>query len=58
MPKTTVTGLRLAPEVLAWLKTKGAAEQRSLAFIVNGVVRAEMAREARSAKQKPKRKAP
>jgi hypothetical protein len=42
--------LRLAPDVVAWLKARAAADQRSLAFIVMQLAREQMAREA-----KPKR---
>jgi hypothetical protein len=46
---------RVAWDVEEWLTARAKADQRSLAFIVMGLVRAEMAREAK-AKAKPKPK--
>ena len=54
MPKTTVHGIRFAPDVLAFLKAKSAAEQRSLTFLVNATVREAMAREAKAKAKKAK----
>ena len=51
MAPTKAVGLRLAPDVVDWLKKRAAADQRSLAFIVMQIVRAEMAREAKKAKR-------
>ena len=54
MAPTKVTGLRLAPDVVAWLTARAKADQRSLAFIVMELVREEMAREAKPKKAKAK----
>jgi hypothetical protein len=52
MAPTKAVGLRLAPDVVAWLTARAKADQRSLAFIVIELVRAEMAREAKAKKAK------
>jgi hypothetical protein len=54
-PPTRMVSLRLAPDVLDWIQARAAADQRSLAFIVMALARAEMAREAK-AKAKTKTK--
>jgi hypothetical protein len=52
MPPTPAIGLRIPRDAAEWLKARAAAEQRSLAFIVTALVRAEMAREAKRTKAK------
>ena len=52
MAPTKAVGLRLAPDVVAWLRQRADADQRSLAFVVTQVVRGEMAREGK-AKPRP-----
>ena len=54
MAPTKQVGLRLAPDVVAWLQAKADADQRSLAFVVMALVREQMAREAKSKKAKAK----
>jgi hypothetical protein len=53
VPPTQPVSLRLPPDVLAWLKARGEAEDRSPAYLVAKLVRAEMTREAK-AKARPK----
>jgi hypothetical protein len=55
MAPTKPVSLRLAPDVIAWLKAKADADQRSLAFIVMQLVREQMAREAKPKKTAAKR---
>jgi hypothetical protein len=55
MPPTKMVSLRLAPDVLEWVQARAASDQRSIAFIVMALARAEMAREAK-AKTKAKTK--
>jgi hypothetical protein len=50
MPPTQQTGMRLPPDVVAWLKRRAREDRRSMAFITTELVRAEIAREARSRK--------
>ena len=54
MAPTKAVGLRLAPDVVAWLKHRAEADQRSLAFIVTQIVRGEIAREERAAPKPPR----
>jgi hypothetical protein len=51
MALTKSVSLRLPPDVVEWLKARAQAEERSLAFLVTKIVRAELQREA---KAKPK----
>jgi hypothetical protein len=48
MAPTKAVGLRLAPDVVEWLKARAEADQRSLAFIVMALVREQMRREAKT----------
>jgi hypothetical protein len=52
MPPTPALGLRIPRDAAEWLKARAAAEQRSLAFIVTALIRAEMAREEAAKKRK------
>ena len=55
MAPTKAVGLRLAPDVVAWLKQRAEVDQRSLAFIVTQIVRGEIAREEQAASKPPRR---
>jgi predicted HicB family RNase H-like nuclease len=44
--------VRLAPDVAAYISARAKADQRSLAFVLMQIVRAEMAREAAAKKRK------
>ncbi len=50
-PKRQIS-IRLPDDVLAWLRSRGSENQRSAAFILAELVRAEMAREERAKKTK------
>jgi hypothetical protein len=50
LPPTKQFTLRLAPDVAEWLQARARADQRSLAFIVMELVRAEMTREQKAKK--------
>jgi hypothetical protein len=52
MPPTKAVGLRLAADVVEWLKARAKADDRSLAYVVMQIVRAEMEREQKAKKRK------
>jgi hypothetical protein len=52
MPPTRSVTLRLPHDVAAWLRTRADADDRSLAYIVVQLVRAEMERERKAKKRK------
>ena len=52
MAPTKAVGLRLAPDVVEWLKARAKADDRSLAYVVMQIVRAEMEREQKAKKRK------
>ena len=52
MAPTKPVSLRLAPDVVAWLKARAKADDRSLAYVVMQIVRAEMEREQKAKKRK------
>ena len=54
MPPTKQFTFRLPPDVAEFLQVSAKKDQRSLAFIVTAIVRAEMAREAKAKKAKSK----
>jgi predicted DNA-binding protein len=45
-------GLRLPPEMLAWLEAVAKAEDRSVPYIIKKILSARMAREAKPKKTK------
>jgi hypothetical protein len=49
---TQQVGVRLPPDVLAWLRRRGQENVRSMAAEIVVLVRAEMAREQRAKKRK------
>jgi hypothetical protein len=49
---TEQLGLRLPPDIVAWLRQRGKEEQRSMAFIAAQAIREAMTREARAKKTK------
>ena len=52
MAPTKAVGLRLAPDVVEWLKARAKADDRSLAYVVMQIVRAEIEREQKAKKRK------
>jgi hypothetical protein len=52
MAPTKPVSLRLAPDVVAWLTARAKADDRSLAYVVMRIVRAEMEREQKAKKRK------
>jgi hypothetical protein len=54
MGPTTQLAVRVPPDVLAWLDRKKNAEERSYAFILIKLVRAEIEREVKAQAKKPK----
>ena len=52
MSPTLQTGMRLPPDVVAWLKKRAREDRRSMAFITTELVRAEIAREEKIKKAK------
>jgi hypothetical protein len=55
MAPTKAVGLRLAPDVVEWLKARAKEEERSPAFLVTRLIRQQMAREAKPKKAKTAR---
>ena len=51
MAPTKSVSLRLAPDVIAWLKARAGADQRSLAFVVMALCRQQMALEQKPARR-------
>ena len=45
-------GLRLAPEMLAWLEAAATSEDRTVAYVIRRLIAAEMAREEAAKKRK------
>ena len=54
MSPTEQLGLRLPPDVVAWLRRRGKEDQRSMAFIATQAIREAMARETAAKKRKSK----
>jgi hypothetical protein len=52
MAPTKPVSLRLAPDVVTWLKARATADDRSLAYVVMQIVRAEIEREQKAKKRK------
>jgi hypothetical protein len=57
MPPTVPVSLRLAPELVDWLTARAAEDERSRAFIISKMIKAEMARLGTAAPKSPRRKA-
>jgi hypothetical protein len=54
MSPTEQLGLRLPPDVVAWLRRRGKEEMRSMAVVATIAIREAMAKEERAKKRKGK----
>ena len=53
-PSTPQLSIRLAPDVVEYLRKRGQTEKRSMAFLLTEIVREKIAREAATKKRKSK----